>query len=47
MHDDRELNIDELAAVAGGTNSNNNGSLPHPKPSPWDQLIQLILAAVK
>jgi bacteriocin-like protein len=47
MHDDRELNIDELSAVNGGTASTGNGSLPHPKPSPVDQLIKWILNALQ
>ena len=47
MHDDRELSIDELSAVFGGATSSNNGSLPHPQPSPWDRLIQWILGALK
>jgi hypothetical protein len=47
MHDDRELSIDELAAVFGGATSSNNGSLPHPKPSPVDQIIRWIFDALK
>jgi bacteriocin-like protein len=47
MDDDRELNIDELSAVNGGTASTGNGSLPHPKPSPVDQLIKWILNALQ
>ena len=47
MHDDRELNIDELSAVVGGATSSTNGSLPHPKPSPVDQIIRWILDALK
>jgi bacteriocin-like protein len=47
MHDDQELNIDELSAVIGGATSSTNGSLPHPKPSPVDQIIQWIRDALK
>jgi len=43
MHDDRELNIDELSAVVGGTANTGNGSMSHPKPSPVDELIKWIL----
>jgi hypothetical protein len=47
MHDDRELSIDDLSAVIGGMTSNNNGSLPYPKPSPVEQLIKWILGMFK
>ena len=47
MHDDRELNIDELSAVHGGMASTGNGSLPDPKPSPVDQIIKWILDALR
>ena len=43
MRDDQELNIDQLSAVIGGRASNNNGSLPYPKPSPVEVLIKWIL----
>jgi len=45
MHDDRELNIDELSAVNGGTANTGNGSLPHPKP-PFD-VVKWILGLLK
>jgi hypothetical protein len=47
MHDDRELSIDELSAVYGGATSRDGGSLPHPQPSPVDQIIKWILNALK
>ena len=47
MHSDQELSIDELSGVFGGMASNNNGSLPYPKPSPVDQLIKWILGMLK
>jgi bacteriocin-like protein len=43
MHDDRELSIDELSAVYGGATSTDGGSLPHPQPSPVDQIIKWII----
>ncbi len=44
MRDDQELSIDQLSSVVGGATNNNNGSLPHPKPSPVDVLIKWILS---
>jgi len=41
MHDDRELNIDELSAVHGGMASTGGGF--HPKPSPVDEFIKWLL----
>ena len=41
----RELTTDELSAVYGG--ATDNGSLPHPQPSPVDRIIQWILNALK
>ena len=46
MRDDQELSIDQLSAVIGGMTSN-GGSLPHPKPSPVDDLIKWILGKLK
>jgi hypothetical protein len=43
MRDDQELSIDQLSGVLGGMTSNNNGSLPYPKPSPMEVLIKWIL----
>ena len=45
MHDDRELNIDELSAVIGGATSTGGGF--HPKPSPVDQIIKWILEKLR
>ena len=45
MHNDQELSIDDLSGVRGGMASNNNGSLPHPKP-PVD-IIKWILSLLK
>jgi bacteriocin-like protein len=42
MHDDRELNIDELSAVVGGATSTGGGF--HPKPSPIPDIIKWILS---
>jgi len=47
MHNDQELSIDQLSGVVGGMTSNQNGSLPYPKPSPVDQLIKWILSQFK
>jgi len=47
MRDDQELSIDQLSAVIGGMTSNNGGSMPHPKPSPMDELIKWILGKLK
>ena len=44
MRDDQELSIDQLSGVVGGMTNNNNGSLPHPKPSPVEVLIKWILS---
>ena len=44
MRNDQELSIDQLSAVIGGATSNQNGSLPYPKPSPMEVLIKWILA---
>ena len=43
MHDDRELNIDELSAVVGGATSTSDGF--HPKP-PFD-VVKWILSLLK
>jgi bacteriocin-like protein len=42
MHDDRELNIDELSAVVGGATSTGGGF--HPKPVPVPDIIKWILS---
>jgi bacteriocin-like protein len=47
MHEVRELTTEELAAVQGGATNQNNGSLPHPKPSPVDDIIRWILGALR
>ena len=47
MRHDQELSIDELSGVIGGMTNNNNGSLPHPKPSPMDELIKWILGKLR
>ena len=46
MHNDQELNIDQLSAVIGGMTNNGNGSLPHPKP-PVNPIIKWILDHLK
>ncbi|MBR1272254.1 bacteriocin [Bradyrhizobium sp. AUGA SZCCT0222] len=47
MQNDHELNIDELSAVYGGMATSRDGTMPHPKPSPMDQLIKWILGMFK
>jgi bacteriocin-like protein len=42
MHDDRELNIDELSAVVGGATSTSGGF--HPKPDPVAEIIKWIIS---
>jgi bacteriocin-like protein len=42
MHDDQELNIDELSAVVGGATSTSGGF--HPKPLPVPEIIKWILS---
>ena len=42
MHDERELNIDELSAVVGGATSTGGGF--HPKPVPVPDIIKWILS---
>lgn len=44
MKTDRELNIDELAAVQGGMANTGNGSMSHPKPPLVDQIVKWILS---
>jgi hypothetical protein len=46
MKNIRLLTTEEISAVGGGM-ANTGGSLPHPEPSPFDRLIQWILAALR
>lgn len=46
MRLDRELTIDELSAVCGGATAK-DGTLPHPQPSPFQQIIAWIVNALR
>ena len=46
MHNDQELNINELSAVIGGA-TNNGSSMSHPAPPVDQTIIKWILSLLK